>query len=217
MDSAELPSPELPSRNSRAYLPLLATVLLIAGMLSWGLMPLCDPGSKVLCFFFVFALVVGAWFLGRIMQRRAIARLSPAAADLAVRRWQFTIREMLLGSVAFALLLGLITASRPMATTPFFNFHNAHSEWGTRLAKSVCGKMGFPMVHFYSGDAGTTWFGAAAWMHRGACVSSAPAKCAPRVVAEAAKEIEAQLKQHGCRLRTTRVAAEDAHRDYHDD
>ncbi len=216
MASPELPNPELPNRNSRAYLPLLATVLLIAGMLSWGLMPLGDPDSKILCFFYVLALVLGAWFLGRAMGRRAIWRLSPAAADLAVRRWQFTIREMLLGSVAFALLLGLITSSRPMSTTPFFKFHASNPDWGEHVIKSVCGKMGFPMADSRSGGGEQGGRPTEAWLYRLNYVDSAPAKCAPQVVAEAAMEIEALLKQHGCRTAGgwREAAAADFHVDY---
>ena len=215
MASPELPNPELPNRNSRAYLPLLATVLLIAGMLSWGLMPLGDPDSKILCFFYVLALVLGAWFLGRAMGRRAIWRLSPAAADLAVRRWQFTIREMLLGSVAFALLLGLITSSRPMSTTPFFKFHASNPDWGEHVIKSVCGKMGFPMADSRSGGgeqgggrrkpgciASITWIRPRPSAHAGGCGSGHGDR--------------GILKQHGCRTAGgwREAAAADFHVDY---
>ncbi len=108
--------------------------------------------------------------------------------------WQFTLRELLLASLAFLLLVALFATAWPSRTTPFFDTFSHKNALAT-----VCGRLQLNLKSPGGGE-GVSRVGKTAVRNLEIEVASPKASEVGRVMAELRREIESLLKKSGCQI-----------------
>jgi len=146
-----------------------------------------DPLTWLLYFAILTGIASIYYFLGRAAGCRAAKAIAGTEAEPSNRRWQFTLRELLLFMLAFGLLMALIVSNLPPRATPFFN-----SVLGDKVFKSACDTLGLQPVFSVRWE----WpseIGGPVSRDCCYCVTSPPASESKRVLDEMQQEIRHQL------------------------
>jgi hypothetical protein len=106
--------------------------------------------------------------------------------------WQFSLREVMILTIAVAAVLALAVQSRPFHQTEFFDSFNE-----TLLFQTVCARLNLPAEIPASGGGHSVGSNKAVRDYQ-LHINAPPTKDAGRVVAELRKEVEALLNRQGC-------------------
>jgi hypothetical protein len=175
-------------------MPHPSTVVLfaiIALFVSWLISP-PDPLSFLVDTTALFVVTILGYYIALRKGQGNVTATDPKESS-SRSRWEFTIREMLLATLACALLMGLIIKDRPFIPTPFFAaLHNG----STDPIQSVYKRLNVPGNG--SGGGSSNWGKKNARIQRSFAMNSIEGAEAWRLMAELKQEIKSLLHHHGC-------------------
>ena len=108
-----------------------------AWMISVLFFPAGDLVQRICVAAVVLAVAVVSYQAAKIAGSDRSQVLGTFARERARGRWQFSLRELLLAALAFALAMALVSTSRPSVGTPFFRSFSALT-----AVQSVCKSLG---------------------------------------------------------------------------